>query len=145
VEAATTIARLPADVYAFVRRLENAPGYMAFIESVEWLDDVRSRWTARLPSGRRVAWEAEILEDQPGALIAWRSRPGSLVHHAAALSLRPAPDGVGSEVRLDVEFEPRGTRLGRALARLFGSALEYPVGEDLRRLRALLETGSAPP
>jgi uncharacterized membrane protein len=138
-EAAVTIARPLEAVDAFVRRLDNAPFYMAFVESVEPLDGGRSRWRARLPSGRRLEWEAEVLEDQPGTLFAWRSRPGALVHHAAAFSLRAAPGGAGTQVRLDVEFVPPGTRLGRALARLLGTAFEYPVEEDLRRLKEVLE------
>jgi len=140
-EAAATVARSPEEVYAFVRRLENAPRFMAFIESVESIDAARSRWMARTPSGQTLAWEAEILEDRPGELLAWRSDPGAPVHHSGALRLRPAPGGRGTEVRLDVEFDPPGSALRRSLALLFGSAMEYTVEEDLRRLKQLLEAG----
>ena len=140
-EAATTIARSPDEVYAFCRRLENAPRFMAFIESVEATDASRSRWMARTPSGQTLAWEAEILEDRPGELLAWRSDPGASVHHSGALRLRPAPGGRGTEVRLDVEFDPPGSALGRSIALLLGSATAYRVEDDLRRLKQLLEAG----
>lgn len=140
-EAAITIGREPEEVYAFFRRLDNAPRFLAFIESVQALDERRSRWVARTPAGEALAWEAEILEDQPGELIAWRSVPGALVHHAGAVRFRPAPGGRGTEVRLDVEYDPPGATLGRAVARLFRSVTEYLVEEDLRRLKQILEAG----
>jgi uncharacterized membrane protein len=141
IEAAATIARPPDEVYAFVRRLENAPRFMAFIEAVQVKDAQRSRWVARTPTGQTLEWEAEIIEDRPGELIAWRSDPGAPVHHAGAVRFRPAPGGRGTEVRLDVEYDPPGAAVGRTIARLFGSATEYRAAEDLRRLKQLLEAG----
>jgi uncharacterized membrane protein len=141
-EAAVTVARPADEVYAFFRRLENAPRYMAFVESVEPLDETRSRWVARTsPGGAPLHWNAEILEDRPGELIAWRSEPGALVHHSGAVRLRPAPGGRGTEVRLGVEFEPPEAPLGRALAHALGSATEYLAEEDLRRAKQILEAG----
>jgi uncharacterized membrane protein len=141
IEAAATIARPPDEVYAFFRRLENAPRFMAFIESVQETGATRSRWVARAPTGQTLDWEAEILEDIPGQLIAWRSDPRALVHHAGAVRFRPAPGGRGTEVRLGVEYDPPGSAIGRSIAALFGSATEYRVDEDLRRLKQILEAG----
>ena len=141
IEAAATIAQPPDQVYAFFRRLENAPRFMAFIEAVQVIDATRSRWVARTPTGQILDWKAEIIEDRPGELIAWRSDPGALVHHAGAVRFRPAPGGRGTEVRLDVEYDPPASALGRTLARLLGSATEHRVEEDLRRLKQLLEAG----
>jgi uncharacterized membrane protein len=140
-EAAVTIARPPDEVYAFLRRLENAPRFMAFIQSVQPLDGRRSHWAARMPAGQALEWDAEVLEDRPGELIAWRSLPEFLVRHAGAVRFRPAPGGRGTEVRLEIEYEPPGAPLSRALARLFGSAAEYVAEEDLRRLKQILEAG----
>jgi uncharacterized membrane protein len=141
IEAAATIARPPDEVYAFFRRLENVPRFMAFVESVQPTGATRSRWVARTPTGQTLDWEAEILEDQPGQLIAWRSDPAALVHHTGAVRFRPAPGGRGTEVRLDVEYDPPGSAVGRSIAVLFGSATEYRVDEDLRRLKQILEAG----
>lgn len=140
-EAVATIARSPGEVYAFFRRRENAPRFMALIQSVQEVDETRSYWVARTPGGQVLEWESEILEDRPGELIAWRSRPGARVHHAGAVRFRPAPGDRGTEVRVDVEFEIPGAPLGRAVARLFGAAAEYVVEDDLRRLKQLLEAG----
>jgi uncharacterized membrane protein len=141
IEAATTIARPPDEVYAFCRRLENLPRFMAFLESVQETEGARSRWRARTAAGQALAWDSQILEELPGELIAWRSDPGAAVQHAGAFRFRPAPGGRGTEVRLDVEYDPPGSALGRSIAVLFGSATEYKVAEDLRRLKQLLEAG----
>jgi uncharacterized membrane protein len=63
------------------------------------------------------------------------------VHHAGAVRFRPAPGGRGTEVRLGVEYDPPGSAIGHSIAILFGSATEYRVEEDLRRLKQLLEAG----
>jgi uncharacterized membrane protein len=139
--AAATVARTPDEVYAFFRHLENLPRFMAFVDSVQPLDQTRSRWMGRRPSGGRLEWEAEVLEDRPGELIAWRSRPGVAVHHAGAVRFRPAPGDRGTEVRLEVEFEWPEAPLGRALAHVLGAGTEYLAEEDLRRLKQILEAG----
>lgn len=140
-EAVLTIGRAPDEVYAFFRRLENAPRFLASIESVEVLDERRSRWRARMPAGQALEWDAEILEDRPGELIAWRSLPGFPVQHAGAVRFLEAPGDRGTEVRLAIDYRPPGAPLGRALARLLGSATEYVAEEDLRRLQQILEAG----
>ena len=140
-EAAATIGRAPEEVYAFCRALDGAPRFMAFIESVQPLDALRSRWMARTPSGQTLGWVAEVIEDRPGELFAWRSLPGEAVHHAGAFRFRLAPGGRGTEVRLDVEYQPPGAPLARAVARWLGSAAEHVVEDDLRRLKQILEAG----
>lgn len=140
-EATTTIARSPEDVYAFFRRLENAPRFLSFVDSVHTHDDTSSSWTGRAPDGQPAHWEAEILEDRAGELIVWRSEPGAVVHHAGAVSFRPASGGEGTEVRLEVEYDPPGAPLGRAVAHVMGSTAEYPVEDDLLRLKQILEGG----
>jgi uncharacterized membrane protein len=142
VEATATIARSPEEVYAFVRRLENAPRFLTFVDAVQTRDDLLSIWTGRTPDGHPVEWEAEILEDRAGELIVWRSEPGAAVHHAGAVTFKPAPDGGGTEVRLEIEYEPPAAPLGRAVAHVMGAAAApYPVEEDLLRLRQILEGG----
>lgn len=144
VEVAVTIARPVDEVYAFWRRLENLPQFMQHLLSVTEEDDTRSRWTAEVPGVGAVEWEAEILEDRPGELIAWRSLPGSEVHHEGAVRFRPAPGGRGTEIRLSMEPFSRGGRLSRKLARLVGWGTEKYVEADVRRLKQILEAGEAP-
>ena len=122
----------PADeLYRFWRSLTNAPRFMKWVQEVAVRDERRSRWVAQLPGRRgRVEWEAELLEDRPGELIAWRSLPGAPVPISGRVEFAPAAPGRGTEVRSRVETEgvPR-------------QVLERHVSEDLRRFKRLLETG----
>src|SRR4051794_28026499 len=69
--------RVPRDqVYSYWRDFANFPSFMAHVESIEPRDDGRSHWVAKAPLGK-VEWDAEIVQDRPGELIAWRSVEGS--------------------------------------------------------------------
>jgi len=144
VEVAVTIARPPAEVYAFWRRLENFPLFMESIVSVTERGGGKSRWIARGPAGETWQWESEILEDLPGELLVWRSLPGSEVHHHGAVRFVNAPAGRGTEVRVGIEFLPPGGIAGRVVARLARRLPEHRVAEDLRRLKQVLEAGETP-
>ena len=85
VTTAVTIAKPRAEVYAFWRQLENLPQFMIHVASVEETGDGRSRWVATAPGGDTVEWEAEITEEKPGELLAWRSLPGSEIDEAPEL------------------------------------------------------------
>ena len=144
IEAAATVARPVEEVYAFWRALENAPRFMAGIESVTPRGAGRSLWTASGPGGRRWQWEAEILEDRPSELLVWRSLPGSDVHHQGAVRFAPAPAKGATEVRVSIDLRPPGGAASRAVARLGRRLPELKVEEDLRRLKQLLEAGESP-
>ena len=143
-DAAITIARPPEEVYAYWRALENAPRFMEGIESVEPRGAQRSAWTARGPAGERWQWEAEILEDRPNELLAWRSLPGSDLRHQGAVRFRPAPGGRGTEVRASIELRPSGGAASRAIARVVRRVPRFVAQEDLRRLKQVLEAGETP-
>ena len=144
IEVAVTIARAPQEVYDFWRRLENLPAFMENVVSVTETGGGRSRWVARGPAGETWEWDAEILEDQPGRLLVWRSLPGSEVHHHGAVRFLPAPAGRGTEVRVGIEFLPPGGLAGRVIARLTRRLPEHQVEEDLRRLKQVIEAGETP-
>jgi uncharacterized membrane protein len=144
VEVAATIARPADEVYAFWRRLENLPLFMDRIVSVTERGGGQSTWIARGPAGETWEWDAEILEDRPGELLAWRSLPGSDVHHSGAVRFLAAPTGRGTEVRVSIEFLPPGGVVSRAVARLLRRLPEHEVAEDLRRLKQVLEAGETP-
>ncbi|HEY7294032.1 MAG TPA: SRPBCC family protein [Dehalococcoidia bacterium] len=141
VEHSVTIDRPADELYRFWRNLENLPRFMRHLESVEVIDDRRSRWTAKAPAGRSVSWEAEIVSERPPQLIGWRSLEGSEIAHAGSVHFIPAPGGRGTQVRVEIEYHAPGGRAAAAIARLFGEEPAIQVREDLRRLKQLLEAG----
>jgi uncharacterized membrane protein len=144
VEEASTINRPVEEVYAFWRRFENFPRFMRHLESVERIDDRRSRWRARAPAGTSVTWEAEITDERENEFIAWRSIEGSQVMHQGSVSFQRAPGARGTEVRASLEYAPPAGSLGRGVAWLFGEEPSQQIRDDLRRFKQLLETGEVP-
>ena len=132
------------DVYAFWRDLENLPRFMRHLESVTCDGSRRSHWVARGPGGRRVSWEAEIVEELPNERIAWRSLDDSDVRNAGAVSFERGPAGRGTTIRVSLSYAPPGGKVAAAIARLFGEEPRQQIQDDLRRLKQLLEAGEAP-
>lgn len=138
---AATIAQPRAQVYAFWRDLTNLPRFMRHLESVRVSDDGRSHWVAAGPLGRPVEWDAEIVEDQPGELIAWRSIGQATTSNRGSVRFADAPGGRGTEVRVSLEYDPPAGGFGASLARLAGREPSQQVAEDLRHLKQVLEAG----
>lgn len=137
----TTINRPASEVYERWRALEELPTFMAHLRSVEQLGGGRSHWIAAAPAGRTVQWDAEIVEDRPGEVLAWRSLDGADVPNHGSVRFAAAPGDRGTEVRVDVEFTPPAGALGAAVARLFGEEPSQQLADDLRRCKQLLEAG----
>jgi uncharacterized membrane protein len=60
---------------------------------------------------------------------------------AGSVRFERAPAGRGTVVRLEMEYTPRGGRIGAALAKFLSEAPELAVLENLRRFKQLMETG----
>jgi uncharacterized membrane protein len=144
VEQVVTINRSLDEVYGFWRNFANFPHFMRHLKQVEVLDEKRSRWTAKAPAGMSVQWDAEIVQDQEGEWLAWRSLPGSQIENSGSVRFAPAPGARGTEVRVQLEYKPPAGRFGRVIAMLFGEDPEQQVREDLRRFKQLMETGEIP-
>jgi uncharacterized membrane protein len=142
VDLTVLLNRPRAEVYRFWRNLENLPRFMDHLESVSVLDGRRSHWVAKGPAGSRVEWDAEIFNEIPNQLIAWRSLPGSEVDHAGSVHFTPTDIG-DTEVRVVLRYDPPAGKLGAAVARLFGEEPSQQVAEDLRRLKQVVEAAEA--
>jgi uncharacterized membrane protein len=141
----TFLVNAPADrAYELWRNLENLPRFMGHLKSVRVLDDKRSEWVARGPMDREIRWTAEITEDRRNQRISWEALPGSDLENSGFVEFRPDPQNRGTFVTAQIEYSIPGGVLGNGLATLFGKHPEFVVREDLRRFKALLETGETP-
>lgn len=140
-ERAFTINRPASELYDYWRRLENLPRIMKHLKSVTQLPDGRSRWVAEGPMGMEVSWEAEIHNEEPGRLIAWRSLPGSEVETAGSVHFNELGGGRGTELRVSLKYNPPGGQIGVGIASLLGASAEQEIEEDLRRFKQLMEAG----
>jgi uncharacterized membrane protein len=164
VKQAITINGAPEELYRFWCDLQNLPRFMKHLESVTteqmmgqtavqasmgatdqpvgWpASDRRSHWVAKAPAGTTVEWDAEITEDRPNELIAWRSLEGADVDSAGTVRFEQAPGGRGTVVKLEMHYHPPAGALGAGIAKLFGEDPEWQVKEGLRRFKQLMEIG----
>src|SRR5436853_439225 len=79
----------------------------------------RSHWVARAPAGRRVAWDAELVEERPNELIAWRSLDDADVRNAGTVTFERGPGGRGTTIRVSLSYAPPGGKFAAVVARLF--------------------------
>lgn len=126
------------ELYQFWSRLSNLPRIMPHIESVVESGTGRSHWTAKLPTGQTIEWDAETVVEEPDQMIAWRSVPGSSIRNSGNVTFSAAPGNRGTLVHATMEFTPPGGAIGSAIASLFGKDL---VRHNLRAFKSLMETG----
>jgi uncharacterized membrane protein len=141
VRKTVTVKRPVEEVYGFWRDFENLPRFLGHLESVRTTGPLRSRWTARGAVGAGIEWEAEVVEDRPGELIAWHSLEGADVLNAGTVRFSPAPGDRGTEVRVDLRYEFPGGPVGAAFAKLFRLEPAQQLGEELRAFKQVMETG----
>ncbi len=139
-----TILKPAADLYAFWRDFSNLPRIMDHLEAVTVHDGGKSHWVAKAPLGKTVAWDAEIINEVPGELIAWQSLPGGDVDNAGSVQFLPAPGGRGTELRVEISYAPPAGKVGATVAKLFGEEPKKQLDDDLRHFKNLMETGERP-
>ncbi len=145
VSRSVTVRRPADELYAFWRDLRNLPRIVKHALNIERVSDIASHWSASAPFGdHRVEWDAVIINDEPGKLIAWRSREGAEIPNAGTVRFDPAPGDEGTEVAVTLEYNPPAGKLGAWLAKLSGEEPAQQVAEALRRFKALMEAGEIP-
>ena len=143
VDESIIIDRSSEDLFRFWRDYSNLPRFMEGIESVTATSPSGqgSHWVAKAPMGKTLEWDAEIHNETPGELIAWRSTGGDL-ETAGSVHFQPAPSGRGAVVRVEQKINPPGGKLGAAVAALFGHGFARVTRENLHRLKQIMEVGA---
>jgi uncharacterized membrane protein len=144
IDETVTINRPRDEVYRFWRDLSNLALFMEHVESVSATAGNRSHWTAKGTGGKRMEWDAEIINESENELIAWRSLDGSEVPNAGSVHFKDASGGRGTEVKVELQYVPPGGPVGAFAARLFSEEPAQQIHNDLKRLKARLETGGVP-
>ena len=117
-------------------QFEEFPRFMEGIVSVNQIDDSHVRWVAEV-GGEHQEWDAEIVEQQPDRVIAWRS-VGGLTNNGR-VEFTPIDDG--TRVKVEMEYEPEGLKeTAGALLGIDGGQVE----NDLERFKELVENREVP-
>jgi len=139
VDESVVVNAPPQRVYDIWRKLENLPRVLSNVERVEVLDRTHSRWTVKGPAGAPIVWDAELINDKPGVIIAWRTNDNRLVNHAGSVTFEPA--GQGTRVNVSLQYDPPGGRFGHAVASLVSADAGSQTARDLQEFKRAVEEG----
>ena len=128
------------DLYKMWRDLASVPLWQEEIREVVITGANTSHWV--MTSGdKTVEWDSEILNDEPGKRIAWRSI-GSDSDNAGEVIFEAATGGRGTVITVLQEF--RMGKVASAWKTLTGRNPKQVVVENLRHFKAFAETGEIP-
>lgn len=137
----STVVLAPADVlYRRWRDVESATEWHGQTVSVRRTGDTTSRWSMKV-GDKTLNWDSEILADEPGRRIAWRSIGGDL-DEAGEVVFEAAAGGRGTMVTVLQEY--RMGALESLWQTLTGRNPQQGAIESLRHFKALIETGEIP-
>jgi uncharacterized membrane protein len=140
VRTSALIQRDPDELYAMWRDVERVPTWQEQITQVLVTGDRTSHWVME-SDGKTIEWDSEILADEPGKRIAWRSIGGDS-DNAGEVVFEKALGGRGTSVTVLQEF--RMGKLASAWETFVGRNPKQAVIENLRHFKALAETGEIP-
>jgi uncharacterized membrane protein len=140
VRTSALVQRSPDELYAMWRDIESAPQWQEEIRQVTMTGPNTSHWVMQADD-KTIEWDAEILNDEPGRRIAWRSIGGES-ENAGEVTFEEAPGGRGSIVTVLQEF--RMGKLASAWGTLVARNPKQAIVENLRHFKALAETGEIP-
>lgn len=129
------------EIFEFWRNFENLPTVMSDLERVRVIDERRSHWVIKSAVKSALEWDAEIVHEEPGRLIEWRSVEEADVEHFGRVSFSDLPENRGTLVEVYLRYKPPGGALGQALADLVGDNPQKKLRHDLRNFRQHMEQG----
>lgn len=140
-QAVVTVNKPIEEVYAFWKNPSNYARFMDQIDSVQLTSGGMAHWKAKAPAGLSVEWDAQIMSDRPNELISWQSTDDSEVRNTGTVKFRRAAGNRGTEVELEMEFQPAGGAVGGKIAKIFEMIPKTQLKNDLRRFKQLMEVG----
>ena len=114
-------------------QFEDFPQFMDNVESVKQIDDTHLHWVAEY-GGERNEWDAEITEQQPDRVIAWRGTGD--VQQSGRVTFEPLLEA-RTKITVDFEWEPEGMKekVGAAVG-----ADSRSVAKDLDNFKEMIES-----
>ncbi len=118
-------------------QFEVFPRFMEGIEAVHQLDDKRLHWRGKV-AGKVEEWDAEITEQVPDRIIAWRSTSGA--RNEGIVRFVPLAENK-TKIELEMRWEPQGVaeRIGDVLG-----ADDARIQGDLGRFKKFIEERRSP-
>ncbi|MGH3103005.1 MAG: SRPBCC family protein [Gaiellaceae bacterium] len=136
-ESSIEIERSPDEVFTFLTDLRNLPAWQPSVVATRAEGTLAPGGTfseTREFLGKRIESTLEVVALEPGRELTLR-----VVEGPVPLTIRHLLEEVGTGTRLTLTGEGEPGGLFRLAAPLAGRAVKRQAGEDLRRLKRLLE------
>lgn len=101
-----TVMTSPLEAYSQWRKLENLPQFLSRPETVHDAGSKRHSWSVPGKLGLPVTWQTEIVTDQPGRIIEWRSSKDSPIQCAGTIRFTKKKHNRGTKVHLEMSYVP---------------------------------------
>src|SRR5438270_2456961 len=129
----------PVDqVYSQWTQFEEFPQFMENVQQVRQLDEKHLEWKAKV-AGTDRQWKAEIIEQRPNQVIAWRSTTGD--KNDGKVEFQPVNGH--TQVKLALDYEPPAGAAGEVGDKLVQAA-PRSIENDLKRFKEFIEQRPAP-
>jgi uncharacterized membrane protein len=135
------IDRPAAEVYNYWRNLNNLPGSVNHLFDVKMISEKLSHWKSKvLGNLLPLDWKAEIVKDEPGHLIGWRSTADSVLQHVGKVEFDETPDGTGTVLKIVLSYHPPAGGVGIGLARLLNPYFEHLLTREIKTFKHQIES-----
>lgn len=133
-----------AECYRWWRPLTHLPQILDDVESVEPKDgsaDV-THWVVDGPLGKKIEWDAKIIDEETDRKIAWKSLEESNNHVETGGAVRFDDHGGRTGVEVSLHVETPAGALGDLGAKLFADP-QKKIEKALQEFKQLMESGPA--
>lgn len=135
-----TIQRSAADIYAAWSGLAGITQFVETLDNVSRSSGNTLRFHGRV-DGEEYAGEAQILNEEPNRLIAWRTADAASVPTAGSITLRELPFRRGTEVKVVIDYIPPKGGLSQRWDKIMGKDPRVFLKLALFRFRQFMEAG----
>lgn len=130
----------PAEVYSYWRNLKNLPGALSKLLNVEVVDEHLSNWrSAAIGDLISIKWQAEIVKDEPGHLIGWRSVSGSFLHHVGRVEFDPIDGGQRTLMKIVLSYRPLVGGIGYGISKMINPYFEHLLKKEIKNFKYKIE------
>lgn len=141
-----TIQAEPLALYNLWSDLNHISRWQEHVVSVIDLGGGKSHWVMGDPEdsdGKRIEFDSEVTQDEPGQVIAWRSVTPD-VKQSGRVTFQPTASNRGTLVTLEQSAKVPGGSVGNAVAAVVARSPRQTVIENLRHFKQLVEAGEIP-
>lgn len=133
----------PAEVYAHWRNVDNLPESIRHLLNVKVKDESESSWKSKiLNKVFAMNWNIEIVKDEPGHLIGWRSSYASALGHVGKVTFDESIRG-GTLLKVVLSYHPPIGGVGIALGKLLNPYLEHLLTKEIKTFKHTIEESVA--